>query len=600
MLKPGTGPSKSGFSLVELLVGVSVFLIVAMSTYEAFTTTFSLISASRSKIVAMDLANEQFEIARNMPYADVGIVAGIPAGEIPRVQTLVRSGYTFIVTTTVRNIDDPFDGTIGGEPNDLSPADNRLVEIQVDCPSCKNFVPVFVNTRVAPKNLETASTNGALFIQVLDASGQPVPDASVHVVNNQAIPAIVIDDTTNIGGMLQIVDAPPGVNAYEITVSKTGFTTDRTYTPGAAGNPNPVVPHATVVLQQVTQISFVIDRLSTIKASSVTQTCTPVPNIDFSLRGTRLIGTNPDVLKYDADHMTDDDGLKTISNLEWDTYSLLSNDGSFDLTGTSPIFPLNLIPNSVQDLQLTVAPKNPRSLLVIVKDNATELPLASSTVHLEGQGGGYDNTLITGRGFLGQTDWSSGGGQGTSTDPARYFSSQRVENNDPAGEIKLNGSFGAYDEEGSLISSTYDTGSGSNFHQIFWQPIDQPPATGAGSVKLQIATNNDTTTWNFLGPDGTAGSFYTSANQNIHPVHNGDQFLRYKIYLSTENTSFTPNISDISFTFTSACVPPGQVIFSGLGSGMYNLNVSKENYADFSGTVDMSGQWQQFEVFLSP
>jgi prepilin-type N-terminal cleavage/methylation domain-containing protein len=589
---------KGGFALVELLVGSAVFLILAVGVYGAFTTTLKLISASRAKVVAMDLANEQFEIVRNLPYANVGIVSGIPVGSLAHVQTLSRSGFTFIATTTVRNIDDPFDGTIGGNPNDLSPADNKLVEIEIGCAACKNFVPVFVNTRVAPKNLETASTNGALFINVLDASGQPVPDAAVHVVNTIASPSITIDDSTNASGVLQIVDAPPGVNAYQITITKPGYTSDKTYLPGAAGNPNPLKPHATVAVQQVTQISFIIDKVSTMNVSSITQSCTPVPSVDFSLKGTRLIGTGPDVLKYDQNHTTNSSGQKEISSLEWDAYSLSVSNATYDLIGTNPIFPLNLVPDSVQNTQLILAPKNPKSLLVIVKDSATQLPLSNSTVTLEN--GPYNESLVTGLGFITQTDWSHGGGQGTSTDVAKYFSSSNIDSGSPVGEIKLTGSFGVYDTSGYLTSSTYDTGSASNFQQLLWQPLSQPPSAGSQSVKFQIATNNDTTTWNFLGPNGTASDYYTTANTNINAVHSGDRFLRYKIYLSTDDTAFTPNISDVSFTFTSSCIPPGQVLFSGLSSGTYDVTVSHAGYSDYSGQVTISPSWQQAEVSLSP
>lgn len=585
-----------GFALVELLVGSAVFLIVAVGVYGAFTTTLNLISTSRSKVVAMDLANEQFEIVRNLPYANVGIVNGIPAGSLPHVQTLVRSGFTFIATTTVRNIDDPFDGTIDGSPDDLSPADNKLVEIEIGCAACKNFQPVFVNTRVAPKNLETASTNGALFINVLDASGQPVPDAAVHVVNSAA--SVTIDDTTNANGVLQIVDAPPGVNAYQITVTKPGYTTDRTYTPGTSGNPNPLKPHATVVVQQVTQISFIIDKVSSLGISSITQACAPVPSVDFSLNGTRLIGTSPDVLKYSQSYVTDNVGTKTISDLEWDSYGLTVSTSTYDLIGTNPIFPLNLVPDAVQNVQLILAPKNPKSLLVVVNDSATQLPLSNSTVTL--QSGGFNQSLITGLGFINQTDWSHGGGQATSTDVAKYLSSSNIDPSNPVGEIKLTGSFGVYDTSGTLTSSTFDTGAASNFQQLIWQPLNQPPSAGASSVRFQVATNNDTTTWNFLGPNGTPTDYYTSSNTNINPIHNGDRYFRYKAYLSTENTAFTPNISDVSFTFTSSCIPPGQVLFSGLSSGTYNITVSHTGYSDYTSQVTVSPSWQQTAVSLSP
>src|SRR3989338_8572119 len=213
--------NNKGFSFVELIVGVAVSLI-----------------------------NEQFEIVRNLTYSNVGVAGSIPSGVLLHTQTLVRDNYSYEVTTTVRNIDDPFDGSIGGTPNDLSPADYKVVEIEINCNNCKTFVPMVVTTNVAPKNLETASANGALFVRVFDANGNPVSGANIHIENNQTSPTVVIDDVTNNSGMLQIVDAPPGVNAYEITVTKSGYSTDKTYTESPS-NPNPTNPHATVVLQQV-------------------------------------------------------------------------------------------------------------------------------------------------------------------------------------------------------------------------------------------------------------------------------------------------------------------------------------------------------------
>lgn len=590
---------QNSFTLIETLVGVAVFIIIAFSVYQTYDAVLSAQRASRLKVTATALVNEQFEIIRNMSYANVGVIGGIPNGKVPYMQTLTRDGNQFSVATTIRNVDDPFDGTIGGLPNDLSPADYKLVELEITCPTCRNFLPLNFTTYVGPRNLESISTNGSLFVKAFDAAGQPISGATVHIENNQAFPPIVIDDTTNKDGVLQIVDAPPGIEAYEITVTKTGYSTDRTYTVGEPGNPNPIKPHATVAVQQLTQISFAIDRVSSIDVSVVNQNCVAVPAVSFSLSGSKLIGTSPDVKKYDSSHVADGFGRKTIQNLEWDTYNLNLTDASYDLAGTIPLLPLTLNPNTNQDFKLIVAPKDPQSLLVTVKDASTQLPLSNASVRLEKVG--YDTTLTTSHGFMRQTDWSGGSGQADFTDPSKYFDTDgNVEINNPAGEIRLIEIFNVYAPEGYLISSTFDTGSVSNFHQILWQPQAQPPDTGPDSVRFQVATNNDKNTWNFLGPDGTSNTFYTIANQNINPIHNGDRYIRYKAFLQTANTDWTPSISDASFTFTSACVPPGQVTFGSLVSGDYTLTVSKSGYQSSADTVTVSLPWQQYEVILSP
>lgn len=592
--------SLKGFTIIESLIGVAVFIIIAVSIYQVYIATMNNIYVSRLKVVAAALATEQFEIIRNLSYSDVGVVGGIPNGRIPFSQNFVRDGSEFLVKTTIRNIDDPFDGVIGGAPNDLSPADYRLVELEISCSFCRNFQPLYFTTHVGPRALEAASTNGSLFVRVFDAVGQPVIGAQVHIENNKESPAIVIDDITNNNGLLQIVDAPPGIEAYEITVSKIGYSTDKTYQTGGFGNPNPIKPHATVALQELTQISFAIDKTSVFDISSVTDTCNPTPSIDFSLTGSKLIGiTPPDVLKYDVSHITDSFGKKLISNLEWDTYNFNITDSLYDLAGTIPLLPFTINPNASQNFKLIVAPKNPNGILITVKDSATQLSLSDATVRLERTG--YDTTLTTGRGFIRQTDWSGGDGQADFIDQTKYFNSDgNIETNNPAGELDLKKIFGEYRPLAELVSSTFDTGSASNFHQILWQPQNQPPDTGSDSVKFQVSTNNDKATWNFLGPDGTVNTYYTLADQNINGLHNGGRYFRYKAFLQTASTTWTPTISDILFTFTSSCVPPGQVFFGGLANGNYTLTVSKTGYQPFSDSVVISSSWKQYEVILSP
>lgn len=579
-----------GFTLVETLVGVAVFLIIATASYQAYISLFSLINANQYKILALNLANEQFEIIRNLPYADVGIQSGIPNGKIPRTQNITRGNVNFTVITTIKNVDLPFDGQIGSSTRpDLSPADNKLVEVEIDCDSCKGYNPVTLTTTVAPKNLETASTNGAILIKVFDANGVPVAGADVHIVNSKVTPNIIIDDTTDNNGLLQVVDAPPGTEAYKITVSKDGYSTDMTYTPGQSGNPTPTKPDATVVIQQLTQISFSIDKLSSLSFSSVTPECTPVGNIDFSLKGSKIIGTN--VYKYLVNQTTNSSGTLTNNSMEWDSYTVTGIDSAYDIIGVSPLNPIGLNPNSTQNVSLVVASKNPNSLLVTVKDSATKLPITDAYVKVTG--GTYNTTKITGRGFINQTDWSSN----------NYNDSDgNIDTESPQGEIKLKNVFGSYNPSGWLESKTIDTGSISNFYNLIWLPTDQPVNSGPNSVKLQFATNASSTdnTWIYKGPDGATTTYYLSSDSPIYTGHNGDRYVRYKAFLNTQNSTSTPNVSDVSFTVTTSCTPPGQVVFSGLSNNTYQIEVSKTGYSTATVNATVNSPWQEKEVLLIP
>jgi prepilin-type N-terminal cleavage/methylation domain-containing protein len=591
-----------GFSLVELIIASAVFAVVAVAVYQAYSSLISLVSVARVKVTAMDLVNEQFELVRNLPYSQVGIVSGIPSGVLLHTEDIVRDGKTFTITRTIRNVDDSFDGTIGGTPNDSSPADFKVVDLEVACSACKNFSPLSVTTRVSPKNLETASTNGALFIKVFDASGQPVSDANVHIVNNKATTTITIDDVTDLSGMLQIVDAPPGVNAYHVTVSKTGYTSDQTYAT-SSGNPNPATPDATVLLQQVTQVSFVIDKVSTINISTISDSCDALGNVSLSMTGTRLIGTSPNVYKYNQTFSTNSGGSKSLSNIEWDSYNISINGGGYNLAGIDPLLPVQVLPNATQNMELVLTSKTPSLLLVTVKDNSTQLPISGAIVNLSD--GSYNKTETTGLGYRIQTDWSGGPGQTDFIDQTKYDSSDgNVDTNNPTGEIKLSNVFGNYASSGVLTSSTFDTGTTSNFSQISWSPISESPEVGANAVRFHLATavqNNASTTWTYLGPDGTAGTYYSTSNTNISSTHNGDRYFRYKAYLQTASTTFTPSVSDTAVTFTSGCIPPGQALFSAIPAGTYTLTVNKAGYSQFQAQgVISANAWVQQGVSLVP
>lgn len=589
-----------GFSLVEIILASATFAIIVVSIYSGFSSLSALIAMSRDKVVATNLLNEQFEIIRNLPFAEIGLVQGVPNGVLLATSTVIRDNREFFISRTVRNIDDPFDGTIGGNPNDLSPADYKMVEISISCDLCKNFKVTQMNAYFSPKNLETASTNGALFVRVFDANGVPVPQANVSIVNSNA--GLNINETTDNNGNLQIVDAPPGQNAYRIVVTKSGFTTDRTYATSSA-NPNPVKPDVTVLLQQVTQTSFVIDRVSTINVYSRDLQCNPVPNVDFSISGSKLIGTNPNVLKWSGNFSTDSSGLRILQNIEWDLFTFVPQ-GTESLIGINPSSPFAVLPNAVQNVDMIFAEGIPNNLLVSVFDSVNNLPLSGVSLTLSQ--GSFSANQVTGRGYMEQTDWSLGPGQANyEVDEMYWVQDGNIDTSSPAGELKLVKILGDYVASGSLTSSIFDTGTTSNFSSIVWRPIDQPPQTGSNSVRFQIATASDntaTTTWVYLGPDGTNSTYYTVSNNNINPIHNGDRYFRYKIYLGTDASNRTPNISSVAVTYTSECVPPGQASFSGLSHGNHKLLLEKAGYQtqEYDVNIITNDEWQSMEASMLP
>ncbi|OGN01034.1 MAG: hypothetical protein A3B91_02890 [Candidatus Yanofskybacteria bacterium RIFCSPHIGHO2_02_FULL_41_29] len=579
-----------GFTLIETLIAITILAIVSTAIYFSYSNVLEIFSASYLNLTALSLLDSELELIRNMPYTDVGVQGGVPAGVIAAAKNINYSNIDFVVKTAIRNIDDSFDGTQGGSPNDTAPADYKLVELEITCPTCPRFIPARATTTVAPQGLETVTNNGTLIIRAIDASGQPVVEASVLVINNSISPAININDVTDSSGFFKIIDTPPSSAGYAVTVSKSGYSTDRNYRPGDPLNPNPLKPYATVVAEQITQTSFIIDRVSVLNVKTQDKFCVGIGNIGFLQTGQKLIGTNPDVFKYSLVHTTDSTGNKTVGNLEFDAYDFKNQSAVNEISGFSPMTPIAVDPDGTYGLTWLIEPKSPSAITVTVVDQ-NDQPINDAKVTLTKTG--FSDEKYTGRKFVVYTDWSGGNFDSKSIN---------IEEADPAGELRIKdlggGKYASMSDEW-LVSKTLDFGTSDvDFYNLIFNPTSQPAQT---SLKIQIATNNDNSTWNFVGPDGTSNTYYTINGIQIYQGHNDKRYLRYKIVLRTDDENVTPSFQDLALDFNSSCVPEGQSYFSGLNQGTYKIKIEKAGYQTFNdNSVGINANWIDYRAVLSP
>ena len=582
--------NSKGFTLIEALVSVAIFLLFAVGIYGGITFIFKIIYQSRIKIIETAILSEELEIVRNLSFENVGLQNGVPAGVLLPSKIITRNKINFTVQTSVRNIDDPYDGTAGGSPLDTSPADYKLVEISVSCVSCNQRYPLIANTTIAPKGLEGATKNGHLFINVFDSNGHGVSQATVHIINTSTKPDIDITETPDNDGWFRLIDTPTGTLAYNITVSKDGYSSDYTIYPSTA-NAHPSKLPSNVASQMVTEIYFSIDALANLNVKTFDKNCNALGSIPFSLQGEKIVGTDPLVYKYNKSFTTNSSGQYNLGQMEWDKYYLGTNSGSYVIGGSIPLLPFDLLPNSMQEIILIMQPKTTNSFLVQLKDAGTGLPVSDANVRLY-NGYNFDETKITGLGYVRQTDWSGGSGQVSYTTLNKYFSDGgSVVNNSPSGDLKLKKSGSYYLTSGILESSTFDLGQTVNFRNIIFSPTAQDLDTGTTPIKVQIASSNSSTpsSWIYLGPDGTFTTYYTPTSTSIWDGHDGKRYFRYKVFLSTAKNTKTPTLQELAFTFTDNCIAPGQVFFSGLSADNYYFEISKENYLTATDTIDISG-----------
>lgn len=580
--------TKSGILIADGAISMTnSFNVCGSAGYNAGTNKCNTSNGSFVTIISGSSANPAINIQNS---ADMQGILYAPTGYITVGNSAIlreASAYGLTISNTAQIIYDSTLGAVntGSSPVDLAPADYKLVEIRVDCPNCFAFTPIAFTTWVSPQNLEASTRNGSLFINVFDANGVAVSNADVVVKNTAISPSITINDSTGISGLLQLVDIPTSTNAYQISISKPGYTSAKTYTSGAAANPNPLQPHATVASQSVTAISFAIDRTSTINVTSQDYLCRAIPSVGFNQVGLKLIGSGPSVYAYSNSSITDSSGQISISNLGWDTYTFTSTSSLYDLSGSMPLSPLTINPNTTTALALVFEPKATSTLLATITD-AGGLSIADASVNL--QKSGFNDTKLTGERFYTETAWPSGG-----------YTAQdgNIDDTSPADTIQLLQIGGSYPTSTNsyLISNTLDAGSASTtWHSISWTGSTPTNTT----LRFQLADSNGSSSYLYAGPDGTGSTYYT-ASSTIGAMHDGKRYLRYKAYFNTTDTNVTPTLSDVSIGFASGCIPPGQATWSGLASGTYTMTATKTGYATATSTVTVgSSGWQEKRLIM--
>ena len=257
---PATGLSERGVTLIDTIVGSALMLIVFLGIAAAFQLSVDVVTNNKARAGAIALANERMEYLRSLSYTQVGVIGGIPAGNVPQEETIAYNGVSYTRRTMVLYSDDSGDGLGGADQNGIV-ADYKTIRVEIVWPSRQGERSVTLVGRVSPFGIETAVPGGILTINVVNEASSPVPTAQVNIVNTGAAPAISIRTYTNIEGAVSFIGAP-AASDYQITISKTGYSSAQTY-PVTAGNPNPNPRPLTVGDNQTTSASFTIDYVST-------------------------------------------------------------------------------------------------------------------------------------------------------------------------------------------------------------------------------------------------------------------------------------------------------------------------------------------------
>lgn len=338
-----------GFTIIEVLIATFIIGVVITGLFGLFVLSLRTVQDNERRIAAVALANERVEMIRNLPYADVGTDGGIPSGSIPQEETVVRNSAPYVVRTDIRYVDDPYDGVAGGDPSDLLNTDYKQVRVEVSWNSPTPVTPILLITSVVPQGIEGGDAAGTLVFEALDASGVGLQGADVQVVNESVNPTVNISTQTNDEGRVIIPGLPDSANSYMISVSEDGYTQEQTYDETETFFPDPDHTHLSALVGEVTEKTFLIDRLSSIALNVKNDAGDALGGIDYHLSGTKSIGTDENeeiVYVFDEDGASGAGGSATHENMVWDLYEL-TIDGvatGYDIKETSELLPLDLEP----------------------------------------------------------------------------------------------------------------------------------------------------------------------------------------------------------------------------------------------------------------
>jgi uncharacterized repeat protein (TIGR01451 family) len=115
----------------------------------------------------------------------------------------------------------------------------------------------------------------------------------------------------------------------------------------------------------------------------------------------------------------------------------------------------------------------------------------------------------------------------------------------------MGGGGGGYVSSGNLTSSAKDSSPGAG--STTWSTLSWTNSAPSGTaITFQAAASNTSAgPYNFVGPDGTANSFFATSGASLSQF-NGNRYLKYRAYLATNSSGSTPVLSEATWCYTTA------------------------------------------------
>jgi hypothetical protein len=267
------------------------------------------------------------------------------------------------------------------------------------------------------------------------------------------------------------------------------------------------------------------------------QSCQSVDELNFNLQGSKEIGY--ETLKF-SEVYSISEGEIIIEGLEWDNYSLEVQDG-YEIAGLGESYPIEVSSGEDKSVNVLLVESSEQNIIMQIRDSLT--------------GDLIDNAKIV------------------------MFREDEVVF-ERSGYRKLFDAPNLISGTTTFVSDVIEVSEDIDLELIDWL-YNGTSTTNSSQIRFQLAfadTNDASTTWEFIGPDGSGDSYYENQGQNINDITSGKSFMKYKV-LYDEGADFDIDLlNSVIFFYKNSCSAPGQIYNDSLSGGLYSLSIEKDGY----------------------
>jgi hypothetical protein len=346
---------QAGYGLIEILIALSVLLIATTSLIPAFVLSAETSKRNETRTIAYNIAQEEIEKIKNLPYDDVGLINGNPPGVLePDVDKKV-AGLPVHIKIRIRWVDDESDDVA---PADSDPRDYKKVTVWVTWQTLLQKNTLSLSTIISRQSKEQIALGGNILVTVKRLNGDPIEDAKVEITTGPSAP---ITDWSDEKGecFFPMLKESESEGDYTVTVSK----------PGLIAQSNLSTQTTTVKNGEIRYLEFIMEP----PGQLIVKLVDPLGEIIEKPSKIKLVHPDAGTLNFNEKR-----GYFVINDIFPGTWEIYPHAASYESPEEPTIVTITSLYTT--EIEITLKPKPQGELHLEVYDNATKEPVPNAKV----------------------------------------------------------------------------------------------------------------------------------------------------------------------------------------------------------------------------